>query len=428
MINDTINPMGLDLSKNLHGHVRVELRDRWTGRVVDSQEKDNLVTNAVRDMLLTTAWTSAGMAGSWTPLYAKALGGVFLFDGTLTESADNISFPASPKLIAYAGQGGNTSEAIGGSYNGSESVKTSNGFTTVWDFATSQANGTIAALARTSYAFTRSPAYNPNNNFDYAVGSGVSFSYVYYLGYDSTNHYLYIATGTGSAVAGGNPSVSAIYRVKQDFSKIRLNNQAPPFTEWELFKTLSSSDGSNQARYWTYDAYANNLVYAYNAATIHIIAADGTHSTKTATGTSSTYALAITENYYWRTSGNGTIWRIEKANPANIQSIALTATALFPMENDVICAGNSSNGTETNIVYPDGTIITKVNTGAAIAWTMLRRSGPFYSAAQLAGTGASNANFLWPNSHYLGTIANLDNPVTKSSSQTMKITYTLTEA
>ena len=62
MINDTLNPMELDLTRNLHGHVRVELRDRWTGRIVDSQEKDNLVTDAVQNMMLTSLWLGSGGA------------------------------------------------------------------------------------------------------------------------------------------------------------------------------------------------------------------------------------------------------------------------------------------------------------------------------------------------------------------------------
>lgn len=421
MINDKIRPMEFNLAKNLHGHVRVETRDRWTGRVVDSQEKDNLVTNAVQKMLLTTAFSQYGMAANWTPIYAKILGGVFLFDGALTESADNIKFPSNVKLVAYAGQVSNTDEAIGGSLNGEESVPTANGFTTVWDFATSQANGTIASLARTSYAFNISPAFS-SAVFNYGLGTSAPNGYTYYLGYDDTNKCIYFATGSSSVA-----SLSTIYKHKQDFSKIRLYNQMPPASEWEAFKVVAASDGSNQARYWTYDAYSNNFVYPTAGATIHILDINGSHSTISPSGTSG-QIFAVTENYYWRTPGNGTLYRIEKANPANVQSIAITVNNLAPGDNDIVFGMTAGSGLITYIIYPDGTIKEKKNLYSGFNSSSYRRFGPFYAQSQTGGSGASGANSLLACSNYLGTIANLDSPVTKSSSQTMKITYTLTEA
>ena len=199
-MEDILKPMSLDITKNLHGHVRVETRSRWTGRVVDSQEKDNLVTNAVQQMLMTAMWGSATY--TCIPLYSTLLGGIMLFDNTLTESASNISFPSSAKLVGYAGQNANSSNPLGGSYNSAESTKTSNGFTTVWDFLTSQANGTIASLARTSMGVAYGAPYYFNASFDLRPGGFGTSNYLFYLGYDETNKYVFVALGANTTYDG----------------------------------------------------------------------------------------------------------------------------------------------------------------------------------------------------------------------------------
>lgn len=423
-MNDIIKPFDFDLTKKLHGHVRVETRSRWTGRVVDSQEKENLVTNAVQQMIQTTAWLNSSIRNAWSPIYERLLGGIFLFDNTLTEQASNIGFPSSTKLVAYAGQSSNLTEAIGGSYNPQESVKTSNGFTTVWDFGTSQANGTIASLARTSWAFNWSPVADSFTNYRFQANDAdgtSSLSAVCLLGYDDTNKYLYLGS-SGVTFNGVTYPSANIYRVKYDFSKFYMNITLPLPTEWELFKTLTSSDGTTNSYYFRYDKHENNLVYK-SSTTLHIIDSTGTHSTKTMSGVYNE-PYCFTENYYWAAYNNN-IYRFDKSNMANVQTIALAGVShVFPLENDVVVAYLSARD-NSYIVYPDDTIITKLQTGKSITLssTISNKVSQLY-----AQNTTSTFTTQYANSHYLGTIANLDSPVTKTSSQTMKITYTLTEA
>lgn len=435
MMNDKITPFGFDLTKDLRGHVRVETRDRWTGRVWDSQEKDNLITNALREMITTTAWTNTAMASVWTPIYQKVLGGIFAFSGTLTASADNTTFPSSVKLVGYAGQNSENTDPYGGSYNGEESTKLANGFMTVWDFTSSQANGTIGSVARTSSWFAGFPPFN--NTLDcsisYGAASGALSTKYAVLGYDATNKYLYIAPTSGETIDGVTYSGADIYRVKQDFSRICLVNALPAATEMTLIKTLTAADGTATARYWTYDAYADNFVYA-NGTTLHVVAMDGTHSTKSLANTSASTnnTFAVTENYYWRSTGS-VVYQISKTDTSNVQSYSIANSEyLAPSDNDIVFSWTSSaTSTTCYIIYPDGTIIPKTYTATASGKNYNHgQVGPFYTKRRMAGAQGTNPidYTMFANAHYLGTIANLDSPVTKSSSQLMKISYTLTEA
>lgn len=435
-MNDIIKPFDIDLTKKLHGHVRVETRSRWTGRVVDSQEKDNLITNAVQREIMSLLWMTTVSASTFyspietriSPLYEKLLGGLLLFDNTLTEQASNMHFPSSAKLVGYAGQAANSTDTMCGSLNSAESTFISNGFTTVWDFLTSQANGTIASLGRTSFYFPSYPAIvtsSPGSIKPSSIspsgtmGGEVSFSSagtVAYLGWDETNKYLFLTPFSNVTVGGVTYYSKDIYKVQKDFYKVCLINAVPPAAKLSLVKTLTSSDGNTSAYNWVYDKYDNCFLYA-TGTTLHIVSAvDGTHTTKTLTGTSGG-AFVVTENYYWRATGS-TIYQIQRTNVANVQSISVAAAQLAPSENDIVFAGNSSN--ENWIVYPDGATI-KIQTATSALQYSPRQAGPYYITGGLYSEWASNP-------HYLGTIANLDSPVTKTSSQTMKITYTLTEA
>lgn len=422
---DTIKPMGMNLTKDLHGHVRVELRDRWTGRIVESQEKDNLVTDAAQKLVLSSGWMSGNDINSiYAPIYQKALGGILLFDGALTESIDNTRFPSSVKLVAVAGQDANSTEAIGGSYNAEESTPISNGFTTVWDFLTSQANGTIASLARTShFASSYVPRYQISNFYlSPFLHSGLSayMNSMWILGYDEANDYIYFALSSSQTIGGTTYATNTIYRASGSLYKLRVSDPFQTVAIWTAIKTLTSSDGSTNATNYIYDPYANNFVYR-NGTTLHLVAIDGTHTTKTLSGAPAGTGIVATENYYCVNSSN-TIYRFDKANPASAQTITATVgvSRVVPGDHDIVFGiGSASIGVD--IIYPDGTKINKAVTETG-SYTM-SRAGMYYT-----DISTSYASRIYLPTLYLGTIANLDSPVTKTSSQTMKITYTLTEA
>lgn len=131
----------------IRGHVTIDLHNHHSG-FTERIEKDNLVTDAVG--ILASVYAGANNTNLFMPIAEKALGGLMLFDGTLEEDAANIWFPGSVHLTGYAGQWENTDNPLFGSINRMETHATQNGYETVWDFSTSQANGIIAALARTA--------------------------------------------------------------------------------------------------------------------------------------------------------------------------------------------------------------------------------------------------------------------------------------
>lgn len=153
----------------LKGLAEIELRDERTGETTYVRH-ENMLTNglsiALTPQIGRYTYQTGYQGGNGAPatdeqkmnnnrsVMDHLLGGVFLFGETLQENAGNLALPLGNALIgkgahnAYSGV-----DAKRGSYNEKESGLQADGsYRHVWDFATSQANGTIRSLALTTHA------------------------------------------------------------------------------------------------------------------------------------------------------------------------------------------------------------------------------------------------------------------------------------
>lgn len=141
----------------MKGHTKIELKDVETGKV-EVFEDDNMVTNALQYFLANAGPYSAN--GGLTedlvtkyPLWQTYIGGLLLFDSAVEESIENVLPPAGVKMTGNGAYGvtNNADPTELGSYNTNESgVQEDGTIRMVWDFTTSQANGTIACACLTS--------------------------------------------------------------------------------------------------------------------------------------------------------------------------------------------------------------------------------------------------------------------------------------
>lgn len=91
------------------------------------------------------------------------MGGILLYQNALEERADTIYAPLDNPLIGYASDDANNTEDIRrGSRNLTESKEVDGGYRFVWDFATSQANGTISAICLSNTLARKGTQYAGN--------------------------------------------------------------------------------------------------------------------------------------------------------------------------------------------------------------------------------------------------------------------------
>lgn len=135
----------------LEGKVKVELFDAKTGELKKEIKGHNIVTNVIRDIFAANGLGAMDYQ-SLLPLYKTMFGGILCFREQLTENADNYYLPnlTSNPIIAHAGQSSTTQEEQADSTMGHPSAESSpitGGYKYVWEFDTTQGNGSISSLA-----------------------------------------------------------------------------------------------------------------------------------------------------------------------------------------------------------------------------------------------------------------------------------------
>lgn len=150
----------------LKGTTKIELTNVKTGEV-EVIEKDNLVTNAVNDILsmnsggflfrdykaIADGELQVAFADKFFPICPNLIGGILLYNDALEEDPDKYFADQSNPVIGYSSNDVNTGEDTKrGSMNQTESgpLDDDSGYRFVFDFGTSQANGTISAVGLTS--------------------------------------------------------------------------------------------------------------------------------------------------------------------------------------------------------------------------------------------------------------------------------------
>lgn len=141
----------------LKGNTKIELTDKHTG-TTETVEDENMFTNGLKYVVNALNQFAEPLnqvqnnnKASLFPIVENLLGGIMLFSSPLQEDVDNIYPPTKGnKMTGCANMSMNDIPALTerGSFNSNESGLNADGsYTFVWDFNTSQANGTISSLA-----------------------------------------------------------------------------------------------------------------------------------------------------------------------------------------------------------------------------------------------------------------------------------------
>ncbi len=375
------------------------------------------------------------------PLATRGLGGLFLFDGALTEDVTNVHFPSDVHLVGHAGQYQNTDNPLRGSVNTLESMRTETGYQTVWDFNTSQANGTIASLALTNSQAGEYPFEAPTRQ-DFRSTSFDSIP----VAYDEANRELYYLNQT------------TIYKTRMPNEKLTVADPYYGFTtlgadEYVCDISLSKSSYGNWEINYGYDGYlyvtylptnssGNATLYQrrYKISDFSFEAEDEQQITLKnvqafgAGGYKYHNCMVVTNGYYYiRGKDSYTFYTVEIANTENITKVDLGNKTYYEIMRPNRGGGMTfvayepleSGGTKkvSLFVYPDGTV---VNEGAARDF-----GGPQYLETDTLTGFVHPTNysrmFLSLTPWYLGSICNLETPVLKTPQTDMKVTYTLTD-
>lgn len=473
------------MAKCLKGHATIELTDVKTGKK-EIYKHHNLITNAPQEVLtyFSKYYDYNILNRGFLPIVEKLMGGIYLFDSSLQESAQNTQFPAlsAAKLTGYAGNStsdGNDTKR--GDFNISESGAIENGYKFVWDFGTDDANGEIASLAL-GHSVAGYHGYNINYEAAWAASAtNASNSDANYKGIGAgqdTSRYGNYKAEFQNIVSFENDILTTVqktstanidvkkYKIQSDnvglfdtlFTVNLISEEHIAITETVMTEFPEFFDGGD-GFYYGIVVITNNT--ANSVIKICKIQKDNLQYTGAQQYNLGFGAWAINRNSLGLCAiSNGYIFMFgyknltrNTLNQIDVYKVSLNN----PTEHELVCTSEYFYA-QNNSGY--GANITKLTNGNILANNALidvngdyelldsgkKEGGYFYSSNYIHiitsekliferwdvrtssfGSDSQQASVV-PNLWYLATINNLDAPVTKTAAKTMKITYTLTYA
>lgn len=450
----------------LHGVTKIELYNPNTKikNVVKSENtfQGSVIAQYMRDLgeCRNTPYNSEEFRTR--KLWQNVVGGIFLFENT--ENVGNLYMSAGNRMIGNGSYGivNASTPAELGSFNALESSAGAAGITQVYDFATNQGNGTIGCVCLTSQTGG-------------LIGYGNESGTVYATKYDLARHQMEGWVGMDLSNEGADRIVTIgniLYTVTNENPNIKIRKTKVAGivgSVFDGFYTETTFDKATIGNHlnWTTQGLGINadgrFIYIFPRAD-QIVASGNTgyfykYDTQTDTLTeeslinTSSKTIILSAGSYGGgvkcTIAHGLLFATNEDSKVDIINLStgvheaelnIYARAgsfynniAHPLTTDLITIYNGTGGTgvQDNIYIYDSVTgaCRPINSFSYNVGAESDTSGDYYDIYLNAlCRNISGRVFPYNNPLYLATINNLSSPVTKTAAQTMKVTYTLTEA
>lgn len=440
----------------MKGKARIILTDADSGRIVRRLEEKNIITNAVSNVFnmpleyRMNALSHSSMFTSGLPIWKTLMGGILLLGNNIAEDADNIFLPPDAKIIATAGSAYSGTSPYIGTLNQNECCKLDNGYRLTWDFATDKANDTIKCICLTSNHFGNSGAIVPDTSrgvsfLNPTTINGTSISNVNTEMFCGYGHYIYSKSLTNHIFFGcnANGQFRFIEQKSIDPKNIRINDTAganvpceqiaehiidPPFTFMNDQRFFFDPD-----KMYFYFYKERSVDRTANVTKVEYVAIDlktyniAEHRIIDLAGDCPYYNLAVYNGSLYVTY-NQTLYRYTlNGEMAQTYDDGIVTGRFFVIGG---CLYTFASGDTLYMITPErGYKLSKTNGYYVSDATMLKPPLIATTAEIVHGlndTLPSTTVCAQILTSYMASINNLSEPIAKTSSQTLKIIYEIT--
>lgn len=474
----------------LKGKTTIELTDVNTGEK-KVYEDHNMVTNFANYLFKNIGglWKKEAFYDSnsdyydqsYYPYRTNMLGGLLLFDNEIDpKGGETIFAPTNASMVGCGAYNFTSTNNVRGSYNPSESYYNSQEKTMkyVYDFATNQANGTIKSVCLTSIQGGFGGYENPNNvkndsssygqsylcrNNYYTTNFVVSGNVLFAMDIGKEELYYHNITGTNSIdIITRNTN---FYKKKIFSSPHSLTIKSTETYAIDI-DSMAYTAGFYDEKHNTLHVIGHTNYIWNNGVTLKVSKIDLTtktvenytmindtgnniqlfYSSSSEPKSQSSYAFVYDNSFYLRSS----------SNPYGLYRKDITEA----METHIICNWGASNYIINNLFACNGRVFMVSNSSRHSYEATVDVYNPDTDRLSIAGmnggrsfqdernynctvvpcidmndiikysittcSSATYTNFITLN-NYLATINNLETPITKTNTNTMKIIYTIQE-
>lgn len=462
----------------LKGKTEIELKNVITGEL-EKYDDENMVTKALSDFfshnieggLFNVSGSPNDLSGVMIPICNNSIGGILLFADPLTEDENVYYAPSANPCTGYASNDVNaTANVMRGSLNLTETEKLENGYKFVWDFATSQANGTISAVALThrlgGIGYMGDPYDNTNKLWhmkDQGWDCNATIRTAYINAVEANfegNYFITIGMNTSNEIV--------IQKIRKPYRTVGLNdtmidNQAIVLEENKITPTIfiMSNPSNNSGNYDFFNGkdghwygFWHDANSSGNASVKWIKIKKSDFSFSEGTWTLDNCQLQSAGYHYGYNTGPGRnvmsamlngfvymmsynrqyIYKINANNGADVTKIKLGFTSNYSTQDSyyrntsmyMFVLGDWVCCSDFRISSDDKVYKCANSMPVSYSGTPFFEYGPFYIAYG-GYDSRSVRRELFLRTSYLATINNLSTSVIKTADKTMKITYTIEE-
>lgn len=458
----------------LKGTTKIELTNVHT-REKQVVQKHNMITNAISEIFQPTLGhlSVESTLRGYVPAYSTLLGGLLLFDSALDANANKYFAPAGVNITGCAryNEVNTSTSKIRGSYNMTESKwdAANKKMTYVYDFNTSQGNGTIASVCLThldagygtygsDLQYSTPVAKNCYSTpKQYTVGgkdqySGISvgnYEHLFLLDPDNDcAYYLKVTDATHLAITKRRMGLKNISLFTNDLVLLESTDLPELTTALASYKHYCF-DPDDDALYIF--AAANSTTAVNQSFTVTKVVFGSwatTQYTITNTGdatlnTNGRYAFVHRGYVYVRSyNSNYYVYKIQLTNTANIVKLDGNGStySIMPVlalngyvywqyyysSSSTSCRMNLADSELNKLKFSgNGYLCSLYNSSnyTTPSFTVIRNHPMLYYIS----TGSYSTSYFYFLGNYLATINNLTEAVVKTADKTMKITYIIEE-
>lgn len=425
------------------GKTIIELRDAESGKLVQRTEDKNMLTNALSLFYKQGGITNPSAFNQQTisqTALERLLGGVLLLDTAITEDANIVRVPKNVGMTANGAKGvlnsGNPTEL--GSWSETESGWQNDGsYKMVWDFTTSQGNGTVACVCLTSLYHglqgegNKSLTYTTNTTsigaYNSATGQSVGSGTV--IGIENNRCHVWTVTDfeniseiTDNVYSLPVDTVDLRDAINQarllDTYTVQVPSEISSLSgRWKLRRTYVKNGIAyiylvqiQQYSFPNGSVYPKAYVAKYNLAThsfVGVIEING--------DSEETYCNLIGLSDKWAILGHVMTDLDNTVNQLDITDDANLIPSTFAVDLINLEAVDSNVFWGQGCKLKDDAILLPTNSSDTISST-------------INGVGVNDiiqqcGNYMMRDPRYIATINNLEAPVAKTADKTMKVTY-----
>lgn len=317
---------------NLKGHVCIDLRNHKSG-FTERIEGNNTITDALNNYIKYGIVTNSlfnSYIGDMIPIATGALGGLCLLDTAFSGNGD-IFIPPTAQTIGMGSYNfSDTNSKYIGAYNQLESGwnESTHTYTHIYDFTTSQANGTINAVGLTS-GLGGKGVYMPVFNYSYRYFQ-LSGGYILFIDYENNDIYYTKEMGENKHV----------YKIRYVFDGFTLNSSG---------NIISASQGVDTGK-----------------------------------------TISYVENHLWYDGGDGNIYQPYLYNSNDTMHIKVVDKDTFVEDTEIVCTfpSNIQIFDGVGVDMTNGYIYAMSSDGTYLyRYDLSNETIGTYTASQMFGTG-----------------------------------------